>query len=141
MKCSGCWINKIKLSEKVMEPLSRDPSSLSVSVYILHLFRVDKMLLHLSCLQGDKIRRRNDWVRWIMPPVAFPSVPSSPSLGSSTPDALASRIQGVALEENSTSLSRSSSLDLNSQSHPSNGEGTSGQAASDPLVSGKNSGI
>lgn len=92
-------------------------------------------------VQGDKIRRRNDWVRWIMPPVAFPSVPSSPSLGSSTPDALASRIQGVALEENSTSLSRSSSLDLNSQSHPSNGEGTSGQAASDPLVSGKNSGI
>ncbi|XP_050227895.1 la-related protein 1C-like [Mercurialis annua] len=50
---------------------------------------------HVVEVQGDKVRRRNDWMRWVMPTSAqFPSV-SGPSM-------LAVHFQGVSLEENTT---------------------------------------
>ncbi|XP_021649855.2 la-related protein 1C isoform X2 [Hevea brasiliensis] len=91
-------------------------------------------------VQGDKVRRRNDWMRWIMPPsVQFPSVSGHPTLGRSSHDMLAARVQRISLEENASShssgrspadvrneasLGRSSSGDLKSQSLVSTTEGT-----------------
>ncbi|CAL0314489.1 unnamed protein product [Lupinus luteus] len=50
-------------------------------------------------LQGDKIRRRNDWRRWIMPPsVQLPNVTGSQTLGTLNHDMLAKQVQNIALE-------------------------------------------
>ncbi|XP_019423396.1 PREDICTED: la-related protein 1C-like isoform X2 [Lupinus angustifolius] len=50
-------------------------------------------------LQGDKIRRRNDWRKWIMPPpVQLPNVTESQTLGTSNHDMLAEQVQNIALE-------------------------------------------
>ncbi|RDX70488.1 La-related protein 1C, partial [Mucuna pruriens] len=47
-------------------------------------------------VQGDKIRRRNDWRRWIMPPpVKFSK---STTLGVLNPDTLAEQVHNIALE-------------------------------------------
>ncbi|KAG8660043.1 la-related protein 1C isoform X2 [Manihot esculenta] len=91
-------------------------------------------------VQGDKVRRRNDWMRWIMPPsVQFPSISSPSSLGRSSHEILAANIQSISLEDNTAShssgrspadvhsetfLGRSSSGDLNSQSPVFATEGT-----------------
>ncbi|KAL8231695.1 hypothetical protein R6Q57_001473 [Mikania cordata] len=40
-------------------------------------------------VQGDKIRRRNDWIRWLMQP---------PSQAAGSQDVLASQLQGVSLD-------------------------------------------
>ncbi|KDP23970.1 hypothetical protein JCGZ_25358 [Jatropha curcas] len=90
-------------------------------------------------VQGDKVRRRNDWMRWIMPPsVQFPnvSVPASP--GRSSHDMLAAHVHSISLEETASShssgrsqadfhneafLGRSLS-DVNSQLHISSAEGS-----------------
>ncbi|KAK9074788.1 hypothetical protein SSX86_003106 [Deinandra increscens subsp. villosa] len=53
-------------------------------------------------VQGDKIRRRNDWMRWLMPAAAQES--------------LASQLQGIRMD------SRSSSGELNSQLQQGGGE-------------------
>ncbi|XP_059639485.1 la-related protein 1C-like isoform X2 [Cornus florida] len=82
-------------------------------------------------VQGDKVRRRNEWVRWLMPPVQIPTVSSPQSFGRSAHDMLAANLQNV-------SLGRSSSGDLNSQSQPSSGEGF-GQASSERPVSARSS--
>ncbi|XP_043709672.1 la-related protein 1C [Telopea speciosissima] len=95
-------------------------------------------------IQGDKIRKRNDWMNWPLPPSSQFTTTSGPSSpGISSYDMLATRIQSVGLEDGKTSnhygtrspaetrkesvLSRSSSGELNSQSTMSGGEQT-GQA-------------
>lgn len=52
-------------------------------------------------VQGNKIRRRNDWMKWLMNPPSHYSNSSSPrSVGqSSNQDQLASQLHGVTLDE------------------------------------------
>lgn len=92
-------------------------------------------------VQGDKLRKRGDWMKWIMPPsVQFSPLSSPQSIGSSSYDTLAARFQNVTLGEQTTNYStvrseadvhveafssRSSSGDLNSQSKPYSSEGPS----------------
>ncbi|XP_052196378.1 la-related protein 1C isoform X2 [Diospyros lotus] len=95
--------------------------------------------LHASTVvevQGDKVRRRNEWSRWLMPPSVQGHVVSGPrSLGtSSSSDKLAANIQGVSLEEQTSKQGgadafhgRLSSGDLCSPSQQTSGERT-GQA-------------
>ncbi|KAE9596564.1 putative winged helix-turn-helix DNA-binding domain-containing protein [Lupinus albus] len=50
-------------------------------------------------LQGDKLRRRNDWRRWIMPPsVQLPNDTGSQTLETLNHDVLAEQVQNIALE-------------------------------------------
>ncbi|XP_014510226.1 la-related protein 1C [Vigna radiata var. radiata] len=44
-------------------------------------------------IQGDKVRKRNDWRRWIMPPAQLPN-----SRGSQTVGQLAEQVQNITLE-------------------------------------------
>ncbi|KAJ9540796.1 hypothetical protein OSB04_027302 [Centaurea solstitialis] len=68
-------------------------------------------------VQGDKIRRRNDWMKWIMPAAAAQySNPSSPLAVGRSPnhEGLASQLEGVALAATNqvpvgTNFSRSNS--------------------------------
>ncbi|MCI12992.1 La-related protein 1, partial [Trifolium medium] len=46
-------------------------------------------------VQGGKIRRRNDWMNWIMPSTQIPNVTGSQTVGQ-----LAENIQSIALETN-----------------------------------------
>lgn len=77
-------------------------------------------------VQGDKIRKRNDWMNWILP--SQPASPSDALATSTNHDVLANHIQSIGLEGNSAngdngkgpgdahqqpSLVRSSSDDLN----------------------------
>ncbi|KAE8707146.1 putative Basic-leucine zipper transcription factor family protein [Hibiscus syriacus] len=49
-------------------------------------------------VQGDKVRKRNDWMRWIMPPsVQFPII--------SGQETLAARVQNISLEQRNTNQS------------------------------------
>ncbi|OVA03807.1 RNA-binding protein Lupus La [Macleaya cordata] len=90
-------------------------------------------------IQGDKIRRKNDWKNWLLRP-SNQSVPmlGTQSSGISNSDMLASRIKNVGLEEGKTAnnniashietqtdtvLSRSSSENLNKQLQTSDVEG------------------
>ncbi|KAL7231266.1 hypothetical protein ACSBR2_009517 [Camellia fascicularis] len=74
-------------------------------------------------VKDDKVRRRNDWFRWIMPSsVQFAPVSSPQSIGRSSHDTLAANIQSMSFEEmtnrqgqSEAFLSRSSSGDLNIQ--------------------------
>ncbi|XP_059623436.1 la-related protein 1C-like isoform X2 [Cornus florida] len=101
-------------------------------------------------VQGDKVRRRNDWKRWLMPPVQFPNVSSPQSPGSSSShDILAANVQNISLEErinkqghDEAVLSRSSSGDVNSRSQQSSSEETGQatfQAGSESSISAKSS--
>lgn len=83
--------------------------------------------LVLICLvyQGDKVRRRNDWMRWLMPAVQFPVVP-----GPQTPVS-----QGTALAEPSTN--NSSGGQSNYQPQLPNGDG-SALGGADRSFSGRN---
>ncbi|XP_058090806.1 la-related protein 1C-like [Magnolia sinica] len=96
-------------------------------------------------VQGEKIRKRNDWMTWILPPTNQSAASSGPlSPGISNYDVLATGMQNIGLEEwtgNNNSmngpmhphpdgvLTRSSSGESNSQSQvamptgTSNGEG------------------
>ncbi|THG02800.1 hypothetical protein TEA_017030 [Camellia sinensis var. sinensis] len=86
-------------------------------------------------VQVDKVRRRNDWRRWIMPrSVQFPAVSSPQSVGRSSHDLLATNVQSMSLEDKTNKQgqveafrSRSLSGDWHSQSQSSSGEGI-GQA-------------
>ncbi|XP_048230056.1 la-related protein 1C isoform X2 [Ricinus communis] len=108
-------------------------------------------------VQVDKVRRQNDWMRWVMPPSAqFTSVSGPPFLGRSSQDMLAAHVQSISLEESVTShssarsqvdvhneafLGRSSSGDFNSQSQLLSLEGTdqvSVQGGSDSSTSMRN---
>ncbi|XAR73740.1 hypothetical protein NMG60_11007811 [Bertholletia excelsa] len=73
-------------------------------------------------VQGDKVRKRELWSRWIMPPSAqFATVSSPQPLGRSNYDMLAVNMQNVSLDEKASELNhpeaslsgRSSSGDLN----------------------------
>ncbi|KAB2036515.1 hypothetical protein ES319_D03G006600v1 [Gossypium barbadense] len=91
-------------------------------------------------VQGDKVRKRTDWMRWIMPPsVQFPTI--------SGQDTLATRVQKISLEQrtanqsgtsdqedtNASRLSgRASSGDFNNQSQQLNSEGTAVGAQAGP---------
>ncbi|KAI4331375.1 hypothetical protein MLD38_029566 [Melastoma candidum] len=63
-------------------------------------------VLHHSIVvevQGDKIRRRNDWRRWIMPAGnAFPDATSSRSTEIVNPDAMASGVHSLSLDGRET---------------------------------------
>nr|XP_023893711.1 la-related protein 1C [Quercus suber]POE59514.1 la-related protein 1c [Quercus suber] len=82
-------------------------------------------------IQGDKVRKREDWVRWIMPPVQRRNVSGHQTLGN---DVLAGYVQSMALEENTARAqadvgaegfhSGLSSGDLSSQSQLSGRDGT-----------------
>ncbi|KAF5454599.1 hypothetical protein F2P56_024251 [Juglans regia] len=54
-------------------------------------------------IQGDKVRRRNDWMKWIISPsVHFPEASGQQSSGKSSQDILAAHVQSMALEEKTT---------------------------------------
>ncbi|XAR58009.1 hypothetical protein NMG60_11026335 [Bertholletia excelsa] len=78
-------------------------------------------------VQGDKVRRRNDWNKWLMPPtVQFPTVSSPRSLGTSGQDTLASNIQRMSLEENANKQGEAeTSFGRLSSTQSFGGEGTS----------------
>ncbi|KAJ4842428.1 hypothetical protein Tsubulata_027293 [Turnera subulata] len=51
-------------------------------------------------VQGDKVRRRNDWGRWIMPTtVQFPDVTGPRSPGNSSPGVLPTHVQSLSIED------------------------------------------
>lgn len=51
-------------------------------------------------VQGDKVRRRHDWQRWIMPPaVQFPNTSGQQTYGKSSHDMLTAQVQNMALEK------------------------------------------
>lgn len=59
-------------------------------------------------VQGDKVRRRNDWSRWlVLPSAQFPTISSPQTPGKSSHDMLAARVRGIALEERNPNLSSS----------------------------------
>ncbi|CAK9156966.1 unnamed protein product [Ilex paraguariensis] len=83
-------------------------------------------------VQGDKVRRRNDWIRWLLPSAQFTTATSPQSLGRFNRDTLASHLQSFTLDDKNAIhglpevfLSRSSSGELSSQSQQSGGESTS----------------
>lgn len=67
-------------------------------------------------VQGDRIRKRNDWIRWIMPPGKFSSLPSPQSQGKSGIDMLSAQVQSISLDQKTLNHSRSSSGDLSNLS-------------------------
>ncbi|XP_020202770.1 la-related protein 1C [Cajanus cajan] len=95
-------------------------------------------------VQGDKIRRRNDWRRWIMPADQLPNVRGSQTIGQ-----LAEQVQSIALETTNNDdagvLDAASQNrpfgDLNSQYMLSTSEGTGSQVGiqvSDHSISARN---
>ncbi|KAJ7944127.1 la-related protein 1C-like [Quillaja saponaria] len=91
-------------------------------------------------VQGDKVRRQNEWRRWIMPAsVQFPNATGSQSLGKSSSEKLARQVQSISLDKTTNSSSaggglvdlpaeaqnRSSFEDLNGQVQLSGVGGTS----------------
>uniref|UniRef100_A0A0V0IQV0 Putative la-related protein-like n=1 Tax=Solanum chacoense TaxID=4108 RepID=A0A0V0IQV0_SOLCH len=72
-------------------------------------------------VQGEKLRRRNDWFHWLMPPSVQNSTMSSlQSLPKSTSDFLVENLQRVAFDDKTVTqahLSRSSSAELNTPSN------------------------
>ncbi|XP_027360635.1 la-related protein 1C-like [Abrus precatorius] len=99
-------------------------------------------------VQGDKIRRRNDWSKWIMHPV----LPNATNLGVLNPDMLAEQVHNIALETTNydgagaldvlpdTSQHRSAFGDLSSPLQLSTSEGTGqvGMEGSDHSISARN---
>ncbi|KAJ6840154.1 la-related protein 1C isoform X1 [Iris pallida] len=91
--------------------------------YILETVRLSTIVE----VQGEKIRRRNDWVQWLLPPA---SGSGSPSPTTENYDAVAARLQAVGIDGMAASahhnsmggpiptdlvLTRSASVILNSQ--------------------------
>ncbi|XP_006361945.1 la-related protein 1C-like [Solanum tuberosum] len=76
-------------------------------------------------VQGERLRRRNDWFHWLMPPSVQNSTVSSPqSLPKSTSDLLVENLQRVAFDDKTVThgnvearLSRSSSAELSTPSN------------------------
>ncbi|XP_057972054.1 la-related protein 1C-like [Malania oleifera] len=66
-------------------------------------------------VQGAKVRKRNDWMRWVMRPVQFPIVTGSQTFGRSSNDMLAARVQGFSLEERTEGVSASSQADIRAE--------------------------
>ncbi|KAI4314722.1 hypothetical protein L6164_027602 [Bauhinia variegata] len=78
-------------------------------------------------VQGDKIRRRNDWKRWLMPAsVQFPHVRSSQPFGKFGHEMLTEKFQSTLLEK-TTENDGAGGLDAQTaalENRPSDGEGT-----------------
>lgn len=94
-------------------------------------------------VQGDKVRRQNDWKRWILPAsVHPPDVPGSQGLGKFSHDMLIA-VRNTSLEHNDssdTSQNKSSFGDFNNRLQPFSVEGTSevGIQGSDHSVDARN---
>lgn len=79
-------------------------------------------------VEGEKVRRRTDWMRWLMPPpVQYVSVSSPQSIQKSSEDRLSANLQSVSLDDKSkhyveTYLSPSSSGEWSSHSQQFSGE-------------------
>ncbi|BBH08058.1 winged-helix DNA-binding transcription factor family protein [Prunus dulcis] len=89
-------------------------------------------------VQGDKIRRRNDWMRWVMPTAQPPNASGSQALGKSGQDILSAQIQSIALDEKTAS---NINIENSSQPQPSSGEGAGQfgvQAGADRSISARN---
>ncbi|XP_061998826.1 la-related protein 1C-like [Rosa rugosa] len=89
-------------------------------------------------VQGDKIRRRNDWMRWVMPAAQPPAVSSSQTLGKSGNDMLSAHIQSISLDEKTTN---NKNIQNNTQPQPSSGDGAgqfSVQGGADRTISARN---
>lgn len=92
-------------------------------------------------MKGDKIRRRNEWSRWIIPPDQLPNF-----RGSGTTGQLAEQVQSIALEttNNDVGVLDASQIrpfgDLNSQYLISTSEATAqvGIQVSDHSISARN---
>lgn len=66
--------------------------------------------------QGDKIRKRDDWMKWVMPSsaqfhTAAGSQSQSPRLRQ---DALSAHVQGLVLDEKTAEYGNSSQVDVHS---------------------------
>ncbi|CAN1226604.1 La-related protein 1C [Linum perenne] len=84
-------------------------------------------------VQGDKVRRRNDWMRWLMPQsVQFPSI--------SSPRGIVANVQNMSLEEkiiNQSSFMRSQ-VEAQSEAFPS--RSSSGEISGHPQQSSSGEG-
>ncbi|KAK4360504.1 hypothetical protein RND71_019456 [Anisodus tanguticus] len=96
-------------------------------------------------VQGEKIRRRNDWFNWLMPPSVQNSTLSSQSLQKSGPDLLVENLQCVAFDDMNirygnaeAHLSSSSSVELSTPSKHFGNEmaGQAGAQHSQPMPVG-----
>ncbi|MBA0850592.1 hypothetical protein Goshw_002234 [Gossypium schwendimanii] len=66
-------------------------------------------------VQGDKVRKRIDWMRWIMPPsVHFPTM--------SGQDTLAARVQNISLDQRTANQSGASNPEDSDAGRPSYGD-------------------
>ncbi|MBA0551619.1 hypothetical protein Golob_022495, partial [Gossypium lobatum] len=66
-------------------------------------------------VQGDKVRKRIDWMRWIMPPsVHFPTM--------SGQDTLAARVQNISLDQRTGNQSGASNPEDSDAGRPSYGD-------------------
>lgn len=79
-------------------------------------------------VQNDKIRKRNEWMKWIMPPGPFSPVSSPQARAKSGHDMLTGHFQGVSLDEklvhgHTEMFKKSLSGELSSQLQQSGGEG------------------
>ncbi|CAI0392805.1 unnamed protein product [Linum tenue] len=93
-------------------------------------------------VQGDKVRRRHDWMRWLLPPsVQFPSAPSpSPQgLGKSNQEMLAGNVQNMSLEEVSGQSNARRQADIQSKAFQS--RSSSGDFSSQPQPSSSHEGL
>nr|XP_004287781.2 PREDICTED: la-related protein 1C-like [Fragaria vesca subsp. vesca] len=89
-------------------------------------------------VQGDKIRRRNDWMKWVMPAAQPPTVSSSQTLGKSGNEMLSAHIQSISLDEKTTN---NNNIQNNSQPQLSSGDGAgqfSVQGGADRSISARN---
>ncbi|KAJ0974217.1 hypothetical protein J5N97_016182 [Dioscorea zingiberensis] len=69
-------------------------------------------------VQGDKIRRRNDWMNWVLPQSNhFGSASGPPSPATPNYDALGVHLQSFSLEDGATINKSSSSGNFNEHSH------------------------
>ncbi|KAL1825014.1 hypothetical protein ACET3Z_011792 [Daucus carota] len=79
-------------------------------------------------VQNDRIRKRNEWMKWIMPPGPFSPVSSPQARAKSGHDMLTGQFQGVTLDERSVHghtdmFKKSLSGEFSSQLQHSGGEG------------------
>ncbi|POO00809.1 Transcriptional repressor poly-beta-hydroxybutyrate-responsive [Trema orientale] len=90
-------------------------------------------------VQGDKVRRRNEWGRWLIPAVQFPNVSRPQTPGTSSHDMLAAHVQRIALEGQSANISSSGQGNYQPQLSNGDGSGPFGvQAGADRSISGRN---
>lgn len=97
-------------------------------------------------LQGEKLRRKNDWFHWLLPPsVQNPTMPSPQSAQNSSPDLLVENLQRVVFDDKTTRhgngeahLSRSSSTESSTPSKQFGNEmaGQAGGQHSQPMPIG-----